>query len=74
MHAMTSSAEPGRPAPETTAGGVTGLRVVLAEDDVLLREGLASLLERSGRTLERTSRLLAHSSRCGRSALSFVLR
>jgi DNA-binding NarL/FixJ family response regulator len=28
--------------------GVTGLRVVLAEDDVLLREGLASLLERSG--------------------------
>ena len=24
------------------------LRVVLAEDDVLLREGLASLLERSG--------------------------
>jgi DNA-binding NarL/FixJ family response regulator len=27
---------------------VKGLRVVLAEDDVLLREGLASLLERSG--------------------------
>jgi DNA-binding NarL/FixJ family response regulator len=27
---------------------VNGLRVVLAEDDVLLREGLASLLERSG--------------------------
>jgi len=27
---------------------VTRLRVVLAEDDVLLREGLASLLERSG--------------------------
>jgi serine/threonine-protein kinase PknK len=26
----------------------TGLRVVLVEDDVLLREGLASLLERSG--------------------------
>ena len=26
----------------------TGIRVVLAEDDVLLREGLASLLERSG--------------------------
>jgi DNA-binding NarL/FixJ family response regulator len=26
----------------------TGLRVVLAEDDVLLREGLASLLERNG--------------------------
>jgi serine/threonine-protein kinase PknK len=28
--------------------GRTGLRVVLAEDDVLLREGLVSLLERSG--------------------------
>jgi DNA-binding NarL/FixJ family response regulator len=27
---------------------VSGLRVVLAEDDVLLREGLASLLDRSG--------------------------
>jgi serine/threonine-protein kinase PknK len=27
---------------------VTGLRLVLADDDVLLREGLASLLERSG--------------------------
>jgi DNA-binding NarL/FixJ family response regulator len=30
---------------------VSGLRVVLAEDDVLLREGLASLLERSGLTV-----------------------
>jgi DNA-binding NarL/FixJ family response regulator len=27
---------------------MTGMRVVLAEDDILLREGLASLLERSG--------------------------
>ncbi len=27
---------------------MTGLRVVLAEDDILLREGMASLLERSG--------------------------
>jgi serine/threonine-protein kinase PknK len=27
---------------------MTGLRVVLAEDDVLLREGMASLLQRSG--------------------------
>jgi DNA-binding NarL/FixJ family response regulator len=27
---------------------MTGMRVVLAEDDVLLREGLASLLDRSG--------------------------
>src|SRR6202044_1807844 len=34
----TDAAPPGRPAP----------RVVLADDDVLLREGLASLLERSG--------------------------
>jgi DNA-binding NarL/FixJ family response regulator len=31
---------------EVSTGG--GLRVVLAEDDVLLREGVASLLERSG--------------------------
>jgi DNA-binding NarL/FixJ family response regulator len=31
---------------------VTGPRVVLAEDDVLLREGLASLLERSGYVVE----------------------
>jgi DNA-binding NarL/FixJ family response regulator len=30
------------------AGGEPALRVVLADDDVLLREGLASLLERSG--------------------------
>ena len=28
---------------------MTGLRVVLADDDVLLREGLASLLDRAGR-------------------------
>jgi DNA-binding NarL/FixJ family response regulator len=35
----------------TTTGDdkhMTGVRLVLAEDDVLLREGLASLLERSG--------------------------
>ncbi len=31
-----------------TAQRMAGIRVVLAEDDVLLREGLASLLERSG--------------------------
>ncbi|TCM44892.1 response regulator transcription factor [Kribbella sp. VKM Ac-2568] len=31
-----------------TDGGATRARVVLAEDDVLLREGLASLLDRSG--------------------------
>src|SRR5712672_3920422 len=34
--------------PEMAAGGERALRVVLADDDVLLREGLASLLERSG--------------------------
>src|SRR6185369_4443232 len=34
--------------PEVAAGGERALRVVLADDDVLLREGLASLLERSG--------------------------
>ena len=34
--------------PEAAAGGERPLRVVLADDDVLLREGLASLLERSG--------------------------
>jgi DNA-binding NarL/FixJ family response regulator len=40
----------GPPGPGRDADGVamTGLRVILAEDDVLLREGLASLLERSG--------------------------
>jgi DNA-binding NarL/FixJ family response regulator len=50
MQAMTSRPERARPAPEATGDGpvTTGLRVVLAEDDVLLREGLASLLERSG--------------------------
>jgi DNA-binding NarL/FixJ family response regulator len=42
----------GGPAVDGGAGGrdpvLTGVRVVLADDDVLLREGLASLLERSG--------------------------
>ena len=56
---MTSRALPPEPAsssdgsatgePPTTGEPTTGgLRVALAEDDVLLREGLASLLERSG--------------------------
>jgi DNA-binding NarL/FixJ family response regulator len=49
MQSMNGSPAPGRPGPETANGpAVSGLRVVLAEDDVLLREGLASLLERSG--------------------------
>ena len=49
MQAMTGSAESGRPGPGATSDGLatTGLRVVMGEDDVLLREGLASLLERS---------------------------
>lgn len=50
MQTMTSSAEPdglGRHEAAPVPAG-TGLRVVLGEDDVLLREGLASLLERSG--------------------------
>src|SRR6202451_4200504 len=34
--------------PEAASAGRPGCRVVLADDDVLLREGLASLLERSG--------------------------
>jgi DNA-binding NarL/FixJ family response regulator len=41
------SARPGRGG-NGDARDMTGLQVVLAEDDVLLREGLASLLERSG--------------------------
>jgi len=38
----------GRPERKDDDALMTGLRVVLAEDDVLLREGLASLLGRSG--------------------------
>ena len=50
MHVMTTSAESGWPGPEATVTGraATALRVVLGEDDVLLREGLAHLLEHSG--------------------------
>ena len=50
MQSMTSSAGPGRPDSDGNSDGpaVTGLRVLLGEDDVLLREGLAGLLERSG--------------------------
>jgi DNA-binding NarL/FixJ family response regulator len=50
MQVMTGSAESGRAGSEATGDGpaMTGLRVVLGEDDVLLREGLASLLEQSG--------------------------
>jgi serine/threonine-protein kinase PknK len=47
---MSMEPKPHGPAPRTGGGDqtVTGLRLVLADDDVLLREGLASLLERSG--------------------------
>jgi DNA-binding NarL/FixJ family response regulator len=34
--------------PETSENGSTALRVVVADDDALLREGIASLLEQSG--------------------------
>jgi DNA-binding NarL/FixJ family response regulator len=44
---VTSGTEPVRPGPSSDRTAA-GLRVVLAEDDVLLREGLSSLLERSG--------------------------
>ena len=37
-----------RPGRDGEVSAMSRLRVVLAEDDVLLREGLASLLERSG--------------------------
>jgi serine/threonine-protein kinase PknK len=50
MHAMASSAQSDCPGPDpgVTDRAGTGLRVVLGEDDVLLREGLASLLTHSG--------------------------
>jgi len=40
--------EPSHHRPESNDDGAAITRVLLAEDDVLLREGLASLLERSG--------------------------
>ena len=40
--------EPSHHRAESNHDGVASARVLLAEDDVLLREGLASLLERSG--------------------------
>jgi len=41
------STEPSHHRPESSDGPAKA-RVLLADDDVLLREGLASLLERSG--------------------------
>src|ERR1044071_9393749 len=52
MAGMTTPSQPRDRGQVGNSGGnnqdVKGLRVVLAEDDVLLREGLASLLDRSG--------------------------
>ena len=48
---MTSGAEFSQPGSNSDKPAAAGLRVVLAEDDVLLREGLASLFERSGLTV-----------------------
>jgi serine/threonine-protein kinase PknK len=45
---MTSGAEFRQPGSNSDKPDAARLRVVLAEDDVLLREGLASLFERSG--------------------------
>jgi DNA-binding NarL/FixJ family response regulator len=47
---MPTPSSSSSPASQREGGSpaLTGVRVVLAEDDVLLREGLASLLERSG--------------------------
>ena len=48
---MTNGAQPAGPGSNSDEPAATGLRVVLAEDDVLLREGLASLFERCGLTV-----------------------
>jgi DNA-binding NarL/FixJ family response regulator len=50
MRVMAIDGEAGQPGSgrDGDVVALSGLRVVLAEDDVLLREGLASLLERSG--------------------------
>jgi DNA-binding NarL/FixJ family response regulator len=49
MLAMTMKPNPAsRAAATMTARPMTALRVIVADDDVLLREGLASLLDRSG--------------------------
>jgi DNA-binding NarL/FixJ family response regulator len=50
MPSMTMGAQPeGDRSPGTGGGSATpGLRVVLADDDVLLREGMASMMQRSG--------------------------
>src|SRR5690348_15456545 len=47
MQTMTSEQDQTRPDPAREDPSMDGLRVILADDDVLLREGLASLLKRS---------------------------
>src|SRR5690348_17788774 len=48
MPGVSNAPPAGRPASPPDAGAAGRLRVVLAEDDVLLREGVASLLDQAG--------------------------
>ena len=48
MPGVSNAPGAGRPASPPDAGEAGRLRVVLAEDDVLLREGVASLLDQAG--------------------------
>jgi DNA-binding NarL/FixJ family response regulator len=48
MPGVSNAPSAGRPASPPDAGAAGRLRVVLAEDDVLLREGVASLLDQAG--------------------------
>ena len=48
MPGVSNAPGAGRPASPPDAGAAGRLRVVLAEDDVLLREGVASLLDQAG--------------------------
>ena len=48
MPGVSNAPPAGRPASPPDAGEAGRLRVVLAEDDVLLREGVASLLDQAG--------------------------
>jgi len=45
---MTSGAPHEEPGSDSGRSAIAGMRVVLADDDVLLREGMASLFERCG--------------------------
>ena len=48
MPGVSNAPSAGQPASPPDAGAAGRLRVVLAEDDVLLREGVASLLDQAG--------------------------